>query len=41
VIQPFEQQSLCEVVTLLQSFHEVVMRQLAMKFVVLMVHSMQ
>jgi hypothetical protein len=41
VIQPFEQRLLCEVVTLLQSFREVAMRQLAMKFVVLMVYSMQ
>jgi hypothetical protein len=41
VIQPFEQQLLCEVVTLLQSFREVAMRQLVMKYVALMVQLMQ
>jgi hypothetical protein len=41
VIQPFEQQLLYEVATLLQSFREVGMRQLVMKFVALMVQLMQ
>jgi hypothetical protein len=41
VIQPFEQRLLCEVVSLLQLFREVAMRQLVMKYVALMAQLMQ
>jgi hypothetical protein len=41
VIQPFEQRLLCEVVTWLQSFREVAMRQLVMTYVALMVQLMR